>query len=93
MLCALYEPVGHLHAVVVEIYRPVQLSHTHDLQQEQRFKSSHSFSISGPKFSNPVLLWNRNKFFSDPDPTFQIITVPDPDPVSDSTRFFLMFLT
>jgi hypothetical protein len=32
MLCALYEPVGHLHAVVVKVHRPVQLSHTHDLQ-------------------------------------------------------------
>ncbi len=53
-----------------------------------------AYTHTGPnKFCNPVLLWIRNDFFSDPDPTFQIITVPDPDPVSDSTWFFLIFLT
>ncbi len=34
-----------------------------------------------------VVLWIRNVFFSDPDPTFQLVSAPapDPDPASDPT--------
>ncbi len=33
------------------------------------------------------------RFFFDPDPTFQMVSDPDPDPVSDLTGSFLVFLT
>jgi hypothetical protein len=33
------------------------------------------------------------RFYLDPDPTFQLVSNPDPDPVSDPTGIFLVFLT
>ncbi len=37
------------------------------------------------KYRVKAVLWIRNDFFPDPDPTFQLVSDPDPDPVWDPT--------
>jgi hypothetical protein len=45
--------------------------------------------------SKETVLWIRNDFFSNQDPTFQLVSdpAPDQDPVSDPTQIFSKFLT